>query len=210
MEYKDVYEAISKYYYIEENINAEGDDSYSAARRIPTEMIDNKLHKNIVQWQQIVKEIQITFPNLLSVYHGNDHVDTCYTIVLFIAKKEIENVTFTQELFCHFSLLADFFCIYGKDSIQLIDKGLKSDFDPIITISPKNIYEEYFSKLLLMIKKTMPHYRFLAFVFLKQRIVGLRIFSTFLKDNQYSSVYQALFTPENLTDYKKRGNILFE
>jgi hypothetical protein len=55
-----------------------------------------------------------------------------------------------------------------------------------------------------------PDYAFLPFNNLRQRIVGLQIFSTFLKNNQYSSVYQALFTPENITDYNILGDYFYE
>jgi len=210
MLHKDIYHIISKYYHIEENINAKAYGSRAARRRTIKRTIDNKLSENKVQWNHLGKEIESTFPNLLAVKQGSQPVDTCYTIVLLITTRKFENVTFTQELFCHFSLLEDFFCIYGKDKIYLIDDGRKLNFDPIITISPENIYEDYYAKLRLIVEKTFPNYNFLTFLSLQGRITGLRIFSTFVKENQYSSVFQALFTPENITDYNIRGDFLYK
>jgi len=207
MDYKHILAVVSKYYHIEENNHSQ--DLISDVRRISIEDIHKKAKKEIDRCQQLVNEIKSAFTDIREVKQFIHPVETCFTIILVITKKEIENITLTQELYIHFSFLAECFCIYGKDNVALIDNGLKSEFDPIITISPKNVYEYYFSELLLMIRRIRPNNHFLPYLLLKQRIVGLRIFSTFLKENQFSSIYQALFRSENLTDYKKTGDLQF-
>ncbi|MCR8562017.1 hypothetical protein KXD93_30465 [Mucilaginibacter sp. BJC16-A38] len=210
MEYNDIFNLISNYYFID-NGDHNGEYTPFIDERSKIEInIKEVLPHIISKSEQLVKEIELTFPQILAINHGSFAADTCYTIVLSVSQEEFERVSFTREFYCQFSMLANYFCLYGKDTIVLNDDGYSLYFDPIITISPKNLYEDFYSTSRSIVKEAFPNYTFLPYLFLQKRIAGLKIFTTFLKENQYTSVYQALFTPENITDYKLIGDILYK
>lgn len=213
MEFIDIYSCIAKCYPI-------GMDRYNplyqqyAGYQSLIKMIENKVSPELYQnkWKPFVKSFKQELPEIINAVSESMLLDACYTGELTLKKENIKSLLYKQKLVFHLSVIESFFTIYGKTEVVISDeetKGRFLNFDPIITVSPIRIYERYFNHVKAKIRDIYPESSFVPFVFLKQRVNGLTIDTSDLKENQYSSVFQALFLGENVTDYKIEGDLFY-
>ena len=100
----------------------------------------------------------------------------CYTVELGINEITIHDFTYTQKLVCHISFLGDFFCIYGRDDVQILQKEKQLIFDPVLTISPIDIYNDCYVYLRQKIKDSFPNYRLVPYHLIRKRINELNFY----------------------------------
>ncbi len=211
MNYSDIFDVVCKYY----PIGIDRDDpcykdyhgSHLLELRVK-EILSSSESK--VRWKELFKKFKFDFPEILDANTDSRPSNVCYSAEILINEKKIENITHTLKLYCHLSYLGPFFCIYGKEEI-FVEKTINiTRFDPLLIVSPEDIVENYFSSLRNRIEEEYPEIRFLPFFWLNKRVKCLRIVTSDLKEYQCSSIFQALFTRENITDYKILGNELYK
>jgi hypothetical protein len=211
MSYIKIYETIAKYYPIGINRDSLAYENYQGTidlKRVVADYLNSPEKK--APWNLLINNIKMDFPELQGIKEKWQPFDVCYSVALLINRKVVDCFIYEQELTCHVSFLGNYFCLYGKDSIQVNINNNKIFFEPVIVISPINNYDNYFNKIRSMVEELFPMSKFLNHSCLSTKVNGLVIFENLLKGNQSSSVFQALFVPKNITDYRTYGNILYK
>lgn len=211
MNYIKIYELISKYYPIGIDRDELIYDDYQGTKDLK-KIVDDFLNnpKKLSQWDSLINKIKAAFPELGKIKERRQPFDVCYSATLLVNRKVIDGFIYEEQLNCHISFLGNYFCLYGKDNIEVNSNNTKIQFDPVITISPINNYEKYFKELRNIVEQVFPTYEFLNHGRLAMNVNGLKIFENLLKRNQFSTVFQALFLPENITDYRTYGDIFYK
>lgn len=58
--------------------------------------------------------------------------------------------------------------------------------------------------------KSYPSFKYVSFYYLRKRIKALSVAGAEIIDNADASIFQALFTNENLTKYRLKGDVYYE
>ncbi|HEY9007114.1 MAG TPA: hypothetical protein VIM75_13330 [Ohtaekwangia sp.] len=123
----------------------------------------------------------------------------------------MEAAVYTRETVLHVSVLAPFYTLCGLDKIALnLESDKRIEFDPILYISPQEIYEKWFPLIRSKIATTYEGYQFTPYSILKERVSTLSVSGAKIRKGQDASVFQALFTTEDVTNYKMVGDYLYE
>jgi len=211
IKYAEIQGIISKYYPLGIDRSDPKYEEYKGTSDLKT-LVAEHLHNSQKrsQWDTLINTIKAVFPELIEVREIRQPFDTCYSLEIPINRREIDNFVYEQRLYCHLSFLGKYFCLYGLDYIQVHNNENRIQFQPVLTISPCNNYQEYLKKIRILTEEGFPTYRFLSFLYLRIQVDGLRIFSNLLKGNQFSNVFQALFIPKNITDYVRYGDMHYK
>jgi hypothetical protein len=160
-------------------------------------------------WDILINTLKIAFPELTEVRDAGKPFDVCYSVVLVINREKVGKFIYEQHLYCRLSFLADYFCIYGLDYIEVNDNNNRTFFEPSLTISPIGNYEEYFKKTKEIVEKIFPAHQFLSFFYFRVRVDDLMISLKLGIGSRFSSIFQALFTSQNITDYLTHGDMSY-
>ncbi|MEO7214186.1 hypothetical protein [Mucilaginibacter sp.] len=209
--YSDIFNIVAKYYPIGiENHDPCYNAYYGSTilRQKIEEMLNSEESKS--KWKRLVASMKNDFPDLLYININSPLLNVCYSAEFSIKTEICGNFTHTLKLCCHLSYLGPYFCMYGKEDI-IVDRGVSSvKFDPVIIASPTDYIDVYFKRLRQTIMQEYFDYQLLPFAWLNKRVKGLTVDTSDLKEYQYSSVFQALFGKENITDYKIIGNEFYK
>lgn len=134
----------------------------------------------------------------------------CYGQVLLF-ETDIAGVRYKRQINFHLSLLAPLYAVYGIDNIAVkTPSQVHVTFDPVIFISPIDIYDRWFRIIRQHIEAYSSGARFVPFSVLSRKVPSLSIPGAILKRGTDPSVFQALFSGNDITDYRYFGNILYE
>lgn len=210
IKFTEIHDLITKYYPLGVVRSDPKYDEYQGTidlKDIVADYSNNPQRKS--KWDDLIATIKKSFPELSGITEIGQPFDVCYSLIIPINRKQVDDFIFEQRLYCHLSFLGNYFCMYGLDFVQVNVNSNKIQFEPVLTISPINNYEEYFKKIRAIIEVAFPTYRFLGYFYLRMSIDGLKIFSNLLKGNQFSNVFQALFIPKNIINYIRYGDMRY-
>lgn len=209
MDYSDIYNVVAKYYPIGIDKNDPCYRMYSGHELLELklqEMLNS--NEDVNRWKKLVLDFQHNFFEILDANTDSSPLDPSFSVEVLIGEKKIGSIIQRTKICCHLSYLGPFFCMYGKEEVNIERDMEVINFHPLIFATPNSIMEKYYNTLRLSIESRYNGLSLVPFILLSKRIKGLRIASSELKEYQYSSVYQALFKRENITDCKVVGNML--
>ena len=209
--YIDIYEYISKYYPIG---ISEFDSQYFEYKgyNLLQELVYSKLeHFQHNEWKDFVEKAIKEHSQPLKADGVSPMPDPSYTGSLLLLQEKTRNVIYSRKIVFHLSVIGPFYTIYGLDSIVIEDKiDQVLSFKPILYVSPCNIYESWFLLIRHQFEEVYPMHRFLPYSLLKERVKSLSVAGANVKNDQDASIFQALFTSEDVTNYKIKGNDFYE
>lgn len=211
MNYIKVYEDIIKYYPI-------GISSYDPRYLEYSGIISlqNKCYEKLDslaynKWKALVKEAKKEIVGSLNLDSESPLFYPCYSGSLLLYKEKKGSMLFKRTIVFHISVIAPYFTIYGLDNISIAHNNmLPIEFDPILYASPIDIYEESFKLIQKKIEDQYDGYRFISQNTLGKRITSLEVAGANVNEGQSSSIFQALFTFDNVTNYKWIGDPWYE
>lgn len=210
IKFPELLTVISKYYPIGIDRSDPEYEKYQGTTELKKLVTSQLSDRNkTLQWDTFIGTLRTIFPEAIDVRETRHSFDVCRSVVIIINREEIGRVTYEQRLYCRLSFLGDYFCIYGLDYIQVNQNSNKTQFDPVVTISPINNYEQYFKRTREMVETHFPTHRFLSYLYLRYYVDNLKITPNLIKGSQYSNVFQALFVPKNVTDYIIYGDMQY-
>lgn len=209
MEFINVFEEIVKYYPI--GINR-FDNLYMQYRGIDLaeKLCSKKLRgQSYKKWKTFVEEKSEISGNALIYDYDSPLMFPSYCGSYLLDEQQIGTVLYERKIYFHVSVLAPFYTIYGLDKILKKNTSGYDEFEPIVIISPLDIYELPFYTLRNEIETNYENYNFLSFSMLKKRPRALSVPLAKVKEGQDASIFQALFSPEDITNYKTKGDLLY-
>ena len=205
-----VLEDIKKYYPI--GISRFNPDYWQYEETILRETLcSQKLNaKDYRRWRTFVKKQSENNEGVLSCDYGAPLTLPSYYGSYLLDEQKIEKVIYRREIRFHISVLASYYTIYGLDKISVknID-GIFVEFEPLLFISPLDIYKPWFSTLQDKIETSYKDYKFLNFSILQNRPKALSIPAANVKDGQDASIFNAFFSSEDITNYKTMGDTYY-
>ncbi|WP_158280869.1 hypothetical protein [Pararcticibacter amylolyticus] len=208
--YIRLYEKIAKYYPIGFK---ESDPRYShfCGIRLLDELNSDKLSpKKYKVWKQVIRDIKNSKKGIIKGDAESPIFQPSYSGSLLLFKKKKDMFLFTREIRVYVSVLAPVYTILGYDNI-IIETNLTKPvkFGPVIYISPLDIYEPWFSIIRKNIEACYQDYSFISYSLLSKRIPYLSVPGSHNPDSD-SSIFQALFSNEDISSYNFVGDILYE
>ena len=163
------------------------------------------------KWKSLVNELKNGSSDVLESDYESPLFYPCYTGILVLHNEKNSKVVYRRELVFHLSLLSPYFTIYGLDKVN-VNSGteMMKEFEPLLYLSPIDIYEPYFKLVRTQIEKMYLDYKYISHGILTKRVNALYVPGSKIKNGQYSSVFQALFIPEDVTNYKSFGDMWYE
>jgi hypothetical protein len=210
MNFTMIYDYITKYYPI--GVKATNPEYFNYhGIKLLNELSSKKLESlRQNEWKSFIKRIKNKDLKISSIKDETLLDEPAYSASITLQKKKIEFGTFTREIRFHVSLIAPFYTVYGLDRVKLkLDKEEGIDFDPVVYVSPIYIYDSWFELLRNSIEESYTGYDFISFHHLSNRIDGLSIPGATLPYETNASIFQAFFTPEDITRYKVKGDTLY-
>jgi hypothetical protein len=206
--YMDVYEVLAKYYPIGMAYVHPDYDSFSGCR-LRQELCDKKRENaSIEKWQQLLKLLTKNNSQVLNVKTISQEYYPCWSADILLSQEKNQTTTYTRSIQIHLSILGPFFCVFGLDTVKL--NQVERELDPLIYVSPFSIYEPWFNSIRNVVKVNYSGYKFLPFGTLQQRVPGLSVPDAVNYFDQDASVFQGLFTLENVTNYLTIGDEYYE
>lgn len=164
--------------------------------------------KDYRRWRAFVKKQSENNGGVLSYDCGAPLTLPSYYGSYLLDEQKIEKVIYRREIRFHVSVLASYYTIYGLDTISVKNHNdIFAEFEPLLFISPLDIYEKWFYTLQNKIETSYKDYRFLNFSTLQKRPKALSIPAANVKDGQDASVFNAFFSPEDITNHKIMGEM---
>jgi hypothetical protein len=208
LNFHEVYETIKEYYPIGISMNYEKIQQLEPIKRLNKKIQDyiySEEESN--EWSNYLEKLGEYFPD--KKIFGNTKIQPGYGGVIEIGKTKGDEII-SKELHFYKSFLGKYYTIFGVDNIQYFDgEYYYMRFDPIITISPFDKYEEYFNAIKYQMGIDFPDYKFIPFDMGTLKIRGLStIFSNEL-DNRDSTINQALFVNQDYGKYNFIGDRTF-
>jgi len=209
MDYLKIFEDIVKYYPIGISQYDPKYLTYSGTISLQRKCYDKLESPLYKKWKMLVGDIKKE-SGVASADAESPLFYPCYTGNLLIHKEKRGAITFKRSLVFHLSLLGPYYTIYGLDSVIIkgID-GKYSDFEPLLYASPIDVYEEFFPLLRMKIEEIYHGYQLLSQYTLGKRVKSLDVCGAKVKEGQDSSVFQALFTFDDITNYKILGDFRY-
>lgn len=209
--YLKLYEVIIKYYPLGVNPFDDLYNQYSGSILLQ-DIGYEKLQPAVYgKWKTLVKQLKEEDNMILSCDFESLIPYPCYCGKLRLYKEKKGSMLYTRELNFHLSLIGNFYTIYGLDKVQLNSGTTESiSFDPILYYSPHSIYAKYFDSVRNKILENYADYKFIPFKILSRRPEFLQVSGAKVKNGQNASIFQALFTFEDVTNYVARGDVWYD
>jgi len=206
MNYIEIFEQINKYYPIGIDRFDNVYNEYEGIDRIH-ELCQKKLEKSpYKRWKNLVEETSKVHAGVISFDYESPLFYQSYCGHYLLHREKTEIMTYEREIHFHVSVLAPYYTIYGLDKVSLTIKNQgRCTFQPLLYVSPINIYEKWFGTLREKIEAQYKGFEFLEHMFLKKRVKSLSVINAKIKDAQDASVFQAFFAPDDITNYQTVG-----
>ena len=153
-------------------------------------------------WAKIIRNLK-SEQQFLEVQDKFNDLHPCYSASILLFKQKSETLTYERELRIHVCAIAPFYTVLGFDSVTI--NQVRTALDPLIFVSPISIYEKWFSSIRILVSEHFPKFRLIPFDLLQEQVPGLSLHET-----NGDCVFQALFTPENVSRCKTIGNPFYE
>jgi hypothetical protein len=211
MKYISVYETIIKYYPIGLDEFEPIYQEYSGFRLLQQLCLNKLEDKMYKKWKSLIDSVKKEYPELIVVSRESTLLDHSYTATFGLLREEKGTITYFREIYLNLSVIGPYYHIYGSDRVSINNPGHQLFFSqPILTISPIDIYEPLLPMLRKKIEDNFSDYKFVPFYLLIKRPKSLSVAGANVGDGQDASIFQALFTSENITSYQYRGDVSYE
>ena len=128
-----------------------------------------------------------------------------------LLEKKMGDASYKRQLNFHDSLLSPLYTVYGMDSIAVNSMDeLQVTFDPVVFISPLDIYEKWIKIIRRGIEAEFPNCKFVPFSILSYKVPAVSVSGALVRNGDHPSVFQALFHGHDITTYRYFGDILYE
>lgn len=212
MKFIDIYECIIKYYPLGISELAPVYQEYSGTKLLQ-ELCHNKINPvKSNEWEKLISDLKVSFPEIISFNDETEIIEPSYSCSLTFYKSKKDNITHIKQIKLHVSVLGPFYTVYGLDIIQIGDTidNVIMETEPILSVSPIEVYEDIIPIIQNIIMKSYPSFKYVSFYYLRKRIKALSVAGAEIIDNADASIFQALFTNENLTKYRLKGDVYYE
>jgi len=162
------------------------------------------------KWKSLVTGIHLPNNKILRASSESILFDPSYTGRLLVLKEKFGQATFTREIVIHLSVLAPYYTVYGMDKVSLAIDGEEMIFDPIVYVSPYAFYSAIFPVVRDEVEKQYEGVKLIPFGLLSKRVSEVYVSGSKGSADRNASVFQALFTPEDVTSFKLIGDIYYE
>ncbi len=200
--YEKVYQVISTYYPIGIPFS---DDRY---KNYPGVVLANELKKKADPdpWRKLVEKI--AGQNTI-VARGLDGF--AFLGSLLLLEKKMGEAVYKRQVYFHLSLLDPLYTVYGIDTISVKSGNERSiHFDPVVIISPLDIYEKWFQVIRQEIEREYPNAAFVPFSIFSLKVRSVNVPGALVRYAEDPTVFQALFHGVDITNYKYLGDIRYE
>lgn len=212
MRYIDIYECVIKYYPLGINELEPIYQEYSGYKLLQELCYDklNPVRSN--HWKKLVLELKSLHPCVISAKDETRSTEPSYGCSLVLSQNRISNITYQKEIRLHVSVLGLFYTVYGLDTIRIYDayNNVLMETQPILTVSPIDDYKELIPLVRDMVKNMYAELSYVPFYYLKKPVKALSVAGVSVLEGSSASVFQALFTSEDIANYKFRGDINYE
>lgn len=212
MKYIDIYECIIKYYPLGINELEPIYQEYSGYKLLQ-ELCYNKFNSvKSKQWGKLISNLKSSFSSIICAQDKTLSIEPSYSCSLILSKNKISNIIYQREIRLHISVLGLFYTIYGLDTIRIYDadNNMLMETQPILSVSPIDDYKDSIPMVRNIIKDTHAEFSYVPFHYLKKRVKALSVAGVTVLEGNGASIFQALFTNEDITNYKLRGDINYE
>jgi len=207
LEFSSVYQVVTKYYPIGD---VSSDSKYSQHSGVAL-INELRMQSDHQKWSDFVRHIKQTYSKILEVEFDSGSVNPSYSGSLLLVDEKMGAASYTRKLRFNLSMLAPAYTVYGIDSITLnTSYNHRLNFEPILFISPLDVYEEWFALIRKQIEQTYQSAQYVPFSLFKLRVPSLSVGGAIVQHGEDPSVFQALFSGEDITSYRYVGNILYE
>lgn len=158
------------------------------------------------RWKECVKGFKPSEHAILQTSAESPLFHPCYSGRIRLTKEKTGRFTYTRELFVHLSVLGPFYSIYGADKVSLDIDGEEETFDPVIFASPYLFYRKIFLELRDRIQHNYPDHIFVPQMLLAKRLSSVYVSGMKRRSEKNASVFQALFIPDDITEFPIKGD----
>lgn len=208
MDIEDIEEEIGKYYPVgTSDYDPVYLDSveYQRLQNLLSQKEDTDVAK---KWKTLLRRLAAVQEQVLAMEVISNHLYPCFSMELLLSQEKTQTVTYARGIQLHLSLIGPFFTVLGSDLVFL--NQVQRYLDPLIYISPLGIYQKWFPLLRTLVGEIYPEYVFLPHFQWEARVTGLSVMGAVNYYNQEASVFQALFMPDNVGNYQRIGDDLYE
>lgn len=212
MKYIDIYECIIKYYPLGINELEPIYQEYSGYKLLQELCYDKFNPVKSQQWAILISDLKSSFSSIICTNDETKSIEPSYTCSLILYQSKVGNILYQKEIRLHISVLSPFYTVYGLDTIRIYDADDNAlmETQPILTVSPMDDYKCSIQLVRAIMKNIYEEYSYVPFYFLKKRVKALSVAGVSLLEGNGASVFQALFTNEDIANYKFRGDINYE
>jgi hypothetical protein len=212
MKYIDIYERVIKYYPLGINELEPIYQEYSGYKLLQ-ELCYEKLNSvKSNQWAKLVSDLKSSFSSIIYVKDETESIQPSYSCSLILCQNKVSNILYQKAIRLHVSILGPFYTAYGLDTIQIYDAydNALMETQPILSVSPLDDYKDSLPLVRDIIKNIYAEHSYVPFYYLKKRVKALSVAGVSVLEGNGASVFQALFTSEDIANYKLRGDIHYE
>lgn len=212
MKYIDIYECVIKYYPLGINELEPIYQEYSGYKLLQELCYDKLNSVKSSQWAKLLSNLKTSFSSVICVRDETESIEPSYSCSLILYQSKIGNILYQKEIRLHASVLSPFYTVYGLDTIRIYDTydNILMDTQPILSVSPIDDYKDSLPLVRDIVKKIYPELSYVPFYYLKKRVKALSVAGVSVLEGSGASVFQALFTSEDITNYKLRGDVNYE
>jgi hypothetical protein len=212
MRYIDIYECITKYYPLGINELEPIYQEYSGYKLLRELCFDKLNPVKSYLWEKLVSDLKSSFSSLICVKDETELIEPSYSCSLILSQEKTSNITYQKEIRLHVSVLGLFYTVYGLDTIRIYDAydNVLLETQPILSVSPIDDYKDLIPLVRDIIKNIYSECSYVPFYYLKKRVKALSVAGVSVLEGSSASAFQALFTSEDIANYKFRGDVNYE
>lgn len=160
----------------------------------------------IAAWKAYVDQLEKDFPQY--EIKNQTAMQPGIGAIIKLEHKRYGELIAKKSLYLYQSLLGPYFTIFGLDEVYYDNnRYIPLRFDPIVTVSPVEEYEETFLQIQAHIQALLPNILFLPFMLARSHYPGLH--TPWSQQNQDNSLLEALFVNIDFGQYSFRGDLSY-
>jgi hypothetical protein len=211
LEYMDLYDQIAKYYPIGISDMDENYTQYSGFKELQ-KLCEAKFNfSEYNKWNLVIEEIKNETQGVIRSSSDSLLNHPSYKGEFLLYSEQIGRIVYLRSINIQLCIFAPFYTVYGLDQIILkTDEGQDIGFQPLVYKSPIDIFSTWFQPIRNKVRQEYPDYKFVKFSLLSAKIPSLTVSSSHCLKGESSSIFQALFQFEDITQYLSKGDFQYE